>query len=114
MTLNESAPPLKWQGPKSDKQFAGHPVGLFVLFFTEMWERFSYYGMRGLLKLYMVNYLFISIRQVYQGGAYNGRGNPDDVLGWSFIRSLLPAVDVTDPHIIKECIEPKVAALCEG
>ncbi len=32
----------------------GHPVGLFVLFFTEMWERFSYYGMRAILVLYMV------------------------------------------------------------
>lgn len=32
----------------------GHPVGLFVLFFTEMWERFSYYGMRALLTLYMI------------------------------------------------------------
>src|SRR5436189_2003734 len=36
--------------------FLGHPIGLYVLFFTEMWERFSYYGMRGLLMLYMVNY----------------------------------------------------------
>ncbi len=34
----------------------GHPIGLYVLFFTEMWERFSYYGMRALLILYMVNY----------------------------------------------------------
>ena len=32
----------------------GHPVGLFILFFTEMWERFSYYGMRALLVLYLV------------------------------------------------------------
>ena len=32
-----------------------HPPGLVVLFFAEMWERFSYYGMRGLLKLYMAN-----------------------------------------------------------
>src|SRR5690625_2816590 len=31
-----------------------HPIGLFVLFFTEMWERFSYYGMRGILTLYLV------------------------------------------------------------
>ena len=38
-------------------QLFGHPIGLFVLFFTEMWERFSYYGMRGLLKAYMVYYL---------------------------------------------------------
>lgn len=37
----------------------GHPRGLFILFFTEMWERFSYYGMRSLLVLYMVNFLFI-------------------------------------------------------
>ena len=39
--------------------FLGHPRGLFVLFFTEMWERFSYYGMRSLLLLYMVDHLFI-------------------------------------------------------
>lgn len=32
----------------------GHPVGLFILFFTEMWERFSYYGMRAILVLYLV------------------------------------------------------------
>lgn len=39
------------------KQYFGHPSGLYVLFFTEMWERFSYYGMRALLVLYMTNYL---------------------------------------------------------
>ena len=33
---------------------AGHPSGLSTLFFTEMWERFSYYGMRAFLILYMV------------------------------------------------------------
>jgi POT family proton-dependent oligopeptide transporter len=38
------------------RTFLGHPVGLYVLFFTEMWERFNYYGMRALLMLYMVNY----------------------------------------------------------
>ena len=36
----------------------GHPRGLTYLFATEMWERFSYYGMRALLTLYMVKYLF--------------------------------------------------------
>ncbi len=36
-----------------EKELFGHPVGLFILFFTEMWERFSYYGMRGLLVLYI-------------------------------------------------------------
>ncbi len=35
------------------KTFFGHPRGLATLFFTEMWERFSYYGMRALLVLYM-------------------------------------------------------------
>ncbi len=35
-----------------------HPKGLFVLFFAEMWERMSYYGMRALLVLYMTQYLF--------------------------------------------------------
>lgn len=35
------------------KEMMGHPVGLFILFFTEMWERFSYYGMRGILTLYI-------------------------------------------------------------
>jgi POT family proton-dependent oligopeptide transporter len=38
----------------SDKSFFGHPRGLATLFFTEMWERFSYYGMRALLFLYML------------------------------------------------------------
>ncbi|MBS1954165.1 MAG: peptide MFS transporter [Cyanobacteria bacterium SZAS-4] len=38
----------------AEETFAGHPKGLFNLFFTEMWERFSYYGMRAILVLYMV------------------------------------------------------------
>jgi len=38
----------------SQKTLLGHPIGLFVLFFTEMWERFSYYGMRAILTLYLV------------------------------------------------------------
>ena len=37
----------------SEKSFFGHPLGLRTLFFTELWERMSYYGMRGLLVLYM-------------------------------------------------------------
>ncbi len=38
----------------SSPQMFGHPKGLFVLFFTEMWERFSYYGMRAILFLYLI------------------------------------------------------------
>jgi len=41
-------------GPQG-KQFFGHPRGLSTLFFTEMWERFTYYGMRGILILFMVD-----------------------------------------------------------
>jgi POT family proton-dependent oligopeptide transporter len=39
--------------PPGDRAFFGHPRGLSTLFFTEMWERFSYYGMRALLILFM-------------------------------------------------------------
>jgi POT family proton-dependent oligopeptide transporter len=44
-------------------EWFGHPKGLYVLFFTEMWERFSYYGMRALLVLYMTKYLIIHADQ---------------------------------------------------
>jgi len=47
---------------RTQKTLLGHPAGLFVLFFTEMWERFSYYGMRALLVLYMVDYLLKNVR----------------------------------------------------
>jgi len=40
-----------------ERKFFGHPRGLATLFFTEMWERFSYYGMRGFLILYMTKAL---------------------------------------------------------
>ncbi|NNE65401.1 MAG: peptide MFS transporter [Pyrinomonadaceae bacterium] len=45
--VQDSAQPMQTKG------FFGHPGGLSTLFFTEMWERFSYYGMRALLILYM-------------------------------------------------------------
>ena len=41
--------------PAPQKELFGHPVGLYILFFTEMWERFSYYGMRAILVLYLVS-----------------------------------------------------------
>ncbi|WP_276388482.1 peptide MFS transporter [Eudoraea chungangensis] len=40
--------------PAHQKELFGQPVGLYVLFMTEMWERFSYYGMRAILVLYLV------------------------------------------------------------
>jgi POT family proton-dependent oligopeptide transporter len=65
---------------KSERTILGHPPGLFVLFFTEMWERFSYYGMRSLLVLYMVDHLFL---------------RPDvheQVLGFSAVKGLLESI----------------------
>lgn len=40
---------------RTETEIGGHPRGLYTLFFTEMWERFSYYGMRALLVLFMVD-----------------------------------------------------------
>ncbi len=74
---------------KNQKTFLGHPMGLYILFFTEMWERFSYYGMRGLLKLYMVNYLFVASRQILQGSEERGIGDPSLVIGWQTIQNLI-------------------------
>lgn len=72
-------------------EFLGHPKGLVVLFFTEMWERFSYYGMRGLLKLYMVNFLFVNMRQQLQGDTKMLiPGNPGDIIGWDMLQKLIP------------------------
>ena len=42
----------------NQKTLFDHPSGLFVLFFTEMWERFSYYGMRAILVLFLTSALF--------------------------------------------------------
>ncbi len=43
-------------GAERGREFLGHPRGLVILFFTEMWERFSYYGMRALLVLYLTQH----------------------------------------------------------
>jgi len=53
--------------------FLGHPKGLFVCFFTEMWERFSFYGMKALLLLYLLKYhLFTDDLGYDLLGAYGG------------------------------------------
>ena len=39
---------------ENQKELFGHPIGLYILFFTELWERFSYYGMRALFTLFLV------------------------------------------------------------
>src|SRR3990167_5419101 len=48
--------------PSADKQWFGHPRPLALLFTTEMWERFGYYGMRALLILYLVQHFVFADR----------------------------------------------------
>lgn len=55
--------PVTLAAVRPQRTFLGHPIGLYFLFFTEMWERFSYYGMRALLMLYMVNYFRMSQKE---------------------------------------------------
>lgn len=57
--------------PKTSGEFFGHPKGLFVLFFTEMWERMSYYGMRALLVLYMAKYLLVDPERAARVTGFN-------------------------------------------
>ncbi|HEX7673852.1 MAG TPA: peptide MFS transporter [Bdellovibrio sp.] len=63
------------QTKPTEKTFFGHPRALFTLFLTEMWERFSYYGMRALLVLYMTQYLFIEVshgKEIWGYSAFKG------------------------------------------
>ena len=61
-------------------QLFGHPRGLTFLFTTEMWERFSYYGMRAILIYYLVNYLLHP--EIYDGVA--GHGVLRTIVEWMF------------------------------
>ena len=63
-----SGPMAAFNGDR-DRAFFGHPIGLSTLFFTEMWERFSYYGMRAFLVLYMVGKLDEGGREMSDGSA---------------------------------------------
>lgn len=64
--------------PLPEGELFGHPTGLYVLFSTELWERFSFYAMRGILTLYMVNVVLVDMGERAGGhadqtyGAYLG------------------------------------------
>ncbi len=62
---------------RTEPQMFGHPKGLFYLFFAELWERFSFYGMRALLTLYMVNVIFeaLSTRDYAAAAVYASYGS---------------------------------------
>jgi proton-dependent oligopeptide transporter, POT family len=73
------------------EQLLGHPVGLFTLFFAEMWERFSYYGMRALLVFYMIKgFLGMSDERAYGVyGAYTALVYATPFIGGIFADRLL-------------------------
>ncbi|ATC96719.1 peptide MFS transporter [Pseudoalteromonas tunicata] len=63
-------------------EFLGHPKGLYVCFFTEMWERFSFYGMKALLFLYLVKYHLFTDEHGYNLlGAYGAMVYAIPVIG---------------------------------
>ncbi|UUY01363.1 peptide MFS transporter [Sphingomonas sp. J315] len=68
--------------PGGERTFLGHPLGLFILFFAEMWERFSYYGMRALLMFYLTkHWLFSDQSSSVIYGAYTALVYITPVLG---------------------------------
>ena len=67
---------------QQEPEFAGHPKGLYMLFFAEMWERFSYYGMRALLIFYLTkHWLFADDKANLIYGAYTSLVYITPVLG---------------------------------
>src|SRR4028119_76316 len=65
-----------------EPEFAGHPKGLYMLFFAEMWERFSYYGMRAILIFYLTqHWLFSDSKSNVISGAYTSLVYITPVLG---------------------------------
>jgi len=67
---------------RREPEFAGHPKGLYMLFFAEMWERFSYYGMRALLVFYLTeHWLFSDAKSNLIYGAYTSLVYITPVLG---------------------------------
>lgn len=65
----------KTDAPQTEPDVFGHYPGLFLLFFTEMWERFSYYGMRALLVLFLVS-------DAAAGGWQWSREDAMELYGW--------------------------------
>ena len=70
---------IRRKAPAARRDLFGHPKGLTVLFATEMWERFSYFGMTSLLVLYLVKYLLLP-------------GQAESVLGYAAVKGALESV----------------------
>jgi len=86
-----------------EKTLFGHPRGLTFLFTTEMWERFSYYGMRAILVLYLTKMIFVP-------------GNFDHVVGYQWLHHLCESLFGTlDAGAVKNATyQPQFASLLYG
>ncbi|RIK69190.1 MAG: MFS transporter [Planctomycetota bacterium] len=77
-----NAPAAPLPNLSSERTILGHPVGLFVLFFTELWERFNFYGMRALLIFYFIDTFAMNQKNAAESyGAYNGLVYATPLLG---------------------------------
>ena len=71
----------RFEGDEMNRQLLmGHPSGLFILFFTEMWERFSYYGMRALLVLFLTSSFLPCVNSVLSVRQYKEHDKPVNVI----------------------------------
>ena len=86
-----------------EKTLFGHPRGLTWLFTTEMWERFSYYGMRALLVLYLTKFLFAP-------------GNFDHVVGYQALHHLLQLLfgQLDTGPVVDKTYQPQFSSLIYG
>src|SRR6187200_573124 len=89
----------------SDRSFFGHPAGLATLFFTEMWERFSYYGMRAILSLFMV-------ATIAEGGL--GFSKAEAAIVYGLYTSLVYLLPLAGGWLADNFLGMRRAVLCGG
>jgi proton-dependent oligopeptide transporter, POT family len=90
-----------------EKEIFGHPAGLYVLFFTEMWERFSYYGMRAILVLYLV-------AETTQGNAGLGWSNGEALALYGWYTMLVYVASIPGGWIADKFLGQKKSVLYGG
>lgn len=90
-----------------EKELFGHPVGLYVLFFTELWERFSYYGMRALLTLYIAT----SATAIDPG---LGWSNKDAIWLYGWYTMLVYVMSIPGGYLADKFIGQKKAVMVGG
>jgi hypothetical protein len=84
---------------RSDRRFLGHPIGLAYLSFAEAWERFSYYGMLGLLTLYPTTQLLLP-------------GHVDNVVGMAGLRGVLESLRGFSPPATWPAFSVAISRTC--